>query len=67
MAKPKRNSAKELKKLKKLDHFARKFSRRAWFQERDRRGTGERQERELLRLHIYENTPEKLKQLPPKS
>ena len=63
MAKPKRNSAKELKKLKKLDHFARKFSRRAWFQERE---TGERQERELLRLHIYENTP-KLKHLPPKS
>ena len=33
MAKAKRNSAKE---LKKLDHFARKLSRRPWVQGRER-------------------------------
>ena len=39
MAKAKRNSAKE---LKKLDHFARKFSRRPWVQGRERQRETER-------------------------
>ena len=50
MAKAKRNSAKE---LKKLDHFARKFSRRPWVQGRERERESETErERELLRLYL---------------
>ena len=51
MAKAKRNSAKE---LKKLDHFARKFSRRPWVQggERERARQRERAvEVIFMRIH----------------